>query len=295
MTSALPCPSESCLSDVRQTFTGGQLLIPGLDFFGHYQIMAAEAPLVSHYHKNLFEITYIVRGLFTFSTEHRDYKLSGGDVFITKPDEIHGTNLTPLSTGEFYWFHLDCTKTDEILFLSPSATQNLLENLFHTPSHIVKTDTSKMKSLLKKAFHLALNRGNQYTEAAYLTLFIRQLLEYSTEITPGLSPDIGKAVNYIMDHICEVPSLEMLASLCGLSDSQFKHKFKAQMGTSPRDFINMQKIEYAKSLLLEKKNITETAMELGFNTSSYFSTVFKRYASYTPQEYKKRAARHPLQ
>lgn len=45
----------------------------------------------------------------------------------------------------------------------------------------------------------------------------------------------------------------MPASLCGLSDSQFKHKFKAQMGTSPRDFINLQKIEYAKALLLENK------------------------------------------
>ena len=255
---------EYCMSDVRQTLINEQLQIPGLNFFGHYQIMNAETPLVTHYHKDMFEVTYIVRGLFTFSTEHHVYKLSGGDVFITKPNEIHGTNLMPLSTGEFYWFLLDCTKTDGVLFLDRSATQNLLDNLYNIPSHIVKTDTIEMKSLLKKTFNLALNQGNPYTETAYLTLFIQLL------------------------HICEVPSLEMLASLCGLSDSQFKHKFKAQMGTSPRDFINLQKIEYAKALLLENKNVTEIAMELGFNTSSYFSTVFKRYTSYTPLEYKKR-------
>lgn len=279
---------EYCMSDVRQTLINEQLQIPGLDFFGHYQIKNAETPLVTHYHKDLFEVTYIVRGLFTFSTEHQVYKLSGGDVFITKPNEIHGTDLMPLSTGEFYWFLLDCTKTDGVLFLDRSATQNLLDNLYNIPSHIVKTDTSEMKSLLKKAFNLALNQGNPYTETAYLTLFLQLLLEYSTKTNLRLSPDIGKAVNYILDHICEVPSLEMLASLCGLSASQFKHKFKAQVGTSPRDFINLQKIEYAKSLLLENKNVTEIAMELGFNTSSYFSTVFKRYTSYTPLEYRKR-------
>ena len=287
MEKAAQFSGEYCMTDVRQTLISEQLQIPGLDFFGHYLITTAEMPLDSHYHKDLFEVTYIVKGLFTFSTEYQDYKLSGGDVFITKPNEIHGTNLTPLSTGEFYWFLLDSTKTDGILFLDRSATQNLLENLYNIPSHIIKTDTNEMKSLLKKSFHLALTQGNPYTEATYLTLFIRLLLEYSTKTSPRLSPDIGRAVNYILDHICEVPSLEMLASLCGLSDSQFKHKFKAQMGTSPRDFINLQKIEYAKTLLLENKSVTEIAMELGFNTSSYFSTVFKRYTSYTPLEYLK--------
>lgn len=287
MESAVQYSGEYCMSDVRQTLVSEQLHIPGLDFFGHYQIMSAELPLVSHYHKDLFEVTYIVRGLFTFSTEYQDYKLSGGDVFITKPNEIHGTNLTPLSTGEFYWFLLDCTKTDRVLFLDRSASQNLLGNLYDIPSHIIKTDTTKMKSLLKSSFELALTHGNPYTTSAYLTLFLQLLLEYSTKTNMNLSPDIGKAVNYILDHIGEVLTLEMLASLCGLSESQFKHKFKAQMGTSPRDFINLQKIEYAKSLLLENKSATEIAMELGFNTSSYFATVFKRYTSYTPLEYRK--------
>lgn len=288
METAVQYSGEYCMSDVRQTLIGEQLQIPGLDFFGHYQIINADPPLVSHYHKDLFEVTYIVRGLFSFSTEHQNYKLSGGDVFISKPNEIHGTNLIPLSTGEFYWFLLDCTKTDGVLFLDASATQSLLKNLYNIPSHVIKTDTIEMKSLLKKAFNLALNRGNPYTETAYLTLFIQLLLEYSTKTSLRLSPDIGKIVNYILDHIGEVPSLEMLASLCGLSVSQFKHKFKDQMGTSPRDFINLQKIEYAKSLLHDNKNVTEIAMELGFNTSSYFSTVFKRYTSYTPLEYRKR-------
>lgn len=244
------------MSDVRQTLISEQLQIPGLEFFGHYQIVNAETSLVSHYHKDMFEIKYIVKGLFTFSTEQQDHKLSGGDVFITKPNEVHGSNLTPLSVGEFYWFLIDCTKTDGILFLNQSATQNLFEKLYNFPEHVIKTNSTEMKALLQKSFNLALKQENPYTETAYLTLFLQLLLEYSTETNRRLSPDIEKIVNYISDHIYDVLSIEMLASLCTLSVSQFKHKFKDQMGTSPRDYINLQKVEYAKSMLLKNKNVT---------------------------------------
>lgn len=280
-------PGEYCMTNVRQTLTSEQLHIPGLDFFGHYQIKNAAEPLLPHYHKDLFEITYITRGLFTFSTDQQNYKLSGGDVFITKPNEIHGTNMTPLSVGEFYWILLDCTKTDGILFLNSPTTRNLFHNLYNIDTHAIKTNTTEMKSLLQKSFKLALNHGNPYTETAYLTLFLQLLLEYSTKMDFKLTPDIGKAVDYILDHICEELSIDLLASLCNLSVSQFKHKFKSQMGISPRDFINSQKIEFSKSLLLEDKTVTEIAMELGFNTSTYFSTVFKRYTTCTPLEYRK--------
>ena len=46
-----------------------------------------------------------------------------------------------------------------------------------------------------------------------------------------------------------------------------------------------QKIEQAKILLLEKMSITDVAMYLGFTSSSYFSTVFKKFTLYTPSEY----------
>ena len=65
----------------------------------------------------------------------------------------------------------------------------------------------------------------------------------------------------------------------------FSYKFKRQLGTSPRNFINQQKIEQAKILLLEKMSITDVAMYLGFTSSSYFSTVFKKFTLYTPSEY----------
>lgn len=287
MDSAIHIPGEFLISDVRQVLMHEQLQIPGLSLLGHYQILNAEQPLVSHYHKDCFEITYISKGVFTFSTETHDYRLTGGNLFITKPDEIHSTNLSPLSVGEIYWILLDCTKTEGILFLEQSATRHLLENLYKIPGHIIKTDSAKTEPLLQKTMKLALQNKNRYAAASCLSLFLQLLFEYNEVSAAGLTPDIGQSVDYILEHICEFLSIDELAASCNLSVSQFKHKFKDQMGISPRNFINYQKIELAKLLLLEEMDITKIAMELGFTTSSYFSTVFKRYTTFSPAEYRK--------
>ena len=87
------------------------------------------------------------------------------------------------------------------------------------------------------------------------------------------------------DHVTEELSLHTLAGICNLSVSQFKQKFKRIVGISPRNYINKKKINFSKMLLLKDISVTEVAMQLNFNTSSYFSTVFKKYTTMTPSEY----------
>ena len=49
------------------------------------------------------------------------------------------------------------------------------------------------------------------------------------------------------------------------------------------------KIEKANHLLnANKRSITDIAYDLGFSSSQYFATVFKRYQSITPGEYRLR-------
>jgi AraC-like DNA-binding protein len=77
-----------------------------------------------------------------------------------------------------------------------------------------------------------------------------------------------------------------LAEDAGLSLSRFKTKFKAQIGIAPHEFILRCKVEAAKKFLLEEnRNVTNTAMELGFSSSQYFATVFKRFTQQTPLEF----------
>ena len=97
--------------------------------------------------------------------------------------------------------------------------------------------------------------------------------------------DIQLTIKYIRDHIEEPIDMATLAILSNLSVSQFKQKFSHYIGIPPRQFINREKIETAKQMLKSGMTVTETAMALGFNNSSYFSSVFKKYQNCSPKEF----------
>lgn len=279
---------EYFISPERKVLTSEQLQIPGLQLFGKHTMSTAVDALPWHYHNDSFEFVYTSKGEISFSTETKTYKVGGGNTFIAHPGEIHSTNYIPLSVGEIYWFQLNLSDMTNLLFLSSDAASVLVQGLKSLPHHTVNTAKDEMHTILKKAFQLCLNSGSQYLAATYITLFLQRLVECSKTTLFTLTPDIGRSINYILDHIDEALSLEELAEFCHLSTSQYKQKFKKQMGTSPRTFINAQKVEAAKHLLAEGYDMTEVAMNLGFSSSSYFSTTFKRYTTFSPREYMKR-------
>ena len=102
------------------------------------------------------------------------------------------------------------------------------------------------------------------------------------------SEEILKAVAYIKKNIEKNISVEDLADHVYLSVSHFKNKFKTEMGTSPADFVQRQKIDKSEALLREgAMNITEIAYSLGYPSSQHFSSVFKKYTGKSPSQFKK--------
>lgn len=270
----------------RIVLTNEQIPVPGVRVLAHHLMTHAISPLSEHYHENSFEFTMIYDGVFTFQTQKEKYKLTGGDVFVAYPNEIHSTSSFPLSHGEFYWFQLDISSPESFLFLEENTARDLISRLRNLNRHIIKVQRSEMR-LIKSAFQLSLNMANPSLIASYLVLFLNCLASLPAK-ERELSSEIYRSLNYIFDHIYSELPLEALAKYSNLSLPQFKLRFKQEMGISPRSFINMQKIEIAKTLLLEGMGKTETALQLGFNTSSYFSAVFKKYSFCTPSEYVKR-------
>lgn len=266
--------------------TNEQTHIPSIVTFGKQNRTNATESLPPHYHKNCFEIVYISTGSAIFSIGNKNYKLSGGDIFITMPNQIHSTNSLPISVCEMYWFQLEASP-EQLLFLNQAAGHDLLTklNLFNQPQF--HTNSKEIYPLIKSAFDICVKGGNPYLAGQYLTLLLYKLVEYQEKTTFKLTPDIGRAMDYILEHITEEITLDELALTSHLSTSQFKQKFKNQVGFSPRQFINYEKIEYSKELLLEGIDVTEVASLLGFDNSSYFSVVFKRFNMCTPTQFVK--------
>ena len=285
MFSAINWHDQYTLTKERIIYTQEQHHVPGIHALARHTMKDSIPSLKWHYHENSFEFTISTKGAFSFSTQTSSYRFSGGDVFIAFPDEIHGTNNIPVSVGEIYWFQLDISNPKEFLFMNEDTAIHMIESLQALPHHVVQANAEEMRPLIQQAFYLAQRKEEPEFIASYVQLFLHVLIHSANNEKFALSPDIGRTLNYILDNITEELSLEELAALANLSCSQYKQKFKKQLGISPRHFINQQKIEYSKLLLLEGMSVTDIAMLLGFTTSSYFSTVFKKYTLYTPTEY----------
>jgi len=273
------------ISKDRITLTEEQLHIPGLRMIGHHMIYNVLEPLNWQYHEEAFEFSLSVKGNFVFHTPQKAYPFSRGDVFVSFPNEIHGTDRTPVASGELYWFQLDISREENFLFLSPDSAKELIDQLKRIPNHVIHTEISKMLPLIENAFEAALSRNDRHLVAAYMVLFLHLLLSYEQKESSYISLTMLRVLDYIQANITTEISLEHLATIANLSCSQFKQNFKKELGTSPRHYINQQKIEFSKGLLLEGRSVTEIAMLLNFSSSNYFSSVFKKYTLRTPSEY----------
>lgn len=82
-------------------------------------------------------------------------------------------------------------------------------------------------------------------------------------------------------------TIDEFAHLCGISISTFNRKFKKIYNQSPNQYILSKKLEKATHLLgIETKLISEIAWECGFNSISYFNTIFKKTYLVTPSNFR---------
>ncbi len=94
-------------------------------------------------------------------------------------------------------------------------------------------------------------------------------------------------IQFIRENLLDPLTIEQLSKKACMSQTHFFRCFKNELGISPIDFINDERIKLAKALLRNPtKTIHDVCYESGFNNISYFNKVFKRATHRTPSEYR---------
>ena len=100
------------------------------------------------------------------------------------------------------------------------------------------------------------------------------------------SQPITAAVAYILKHLDEKLTVARLSKLACMSESSFFRAFRNEMGISPVEYINSERIKLAKHLLRSKEvSIRQIAMRCGFNSPNYFTRMFKKHFGISPQQF----------
>ena len=91
------------------------------------------------------------------------------------------------------------------------------------------------------------------------------VLTASGLITPGAAGAsdhvrIRQAIDYMVDHAQDQPSLDTMADLAGLSPHHFQRTFKRFAGISPKKFLQYLTLSHAKQALIEDASVLDAAL-----------------------------------
>ena len=112
------------------------------------------------------------------------------------------------------------------------------------------------------------------------------LLIRREERAGGEEKDLEYVINFLKENYSQRILLSDCAARLHLSYDYFQHKFRRQVGMSPRRFLLLQRLEAAKRLLREGRSCTAVAYDCGFSTSAQFSALFRREYGMTPLQYR---------
>ncbi len=260
---------------------------------GKLNFIGAKPGITAHHHDDVLEICYVYRGNPVFLVKGEEYHLKGGDIFLSFPNEIHGSGKYPQDRMILYWLGIKTGNFDGnfLQFHDPVESKSFLDALNSLSTRIFK-GSKKLKNYLDDvfAFYFSEHEFRKIMIQNRLTEFLVSVIEFEKKSShKKISPLIEDSISFISVNLQEKIQLKQLAARSRLSLPRFKQRFKDETGTPPAEFILRKKIEKAAEELLEPgRDITDIAFGLEFSSSQYFATVFKRYTNYSPSEYRKK-------
>lgn len=261
---------------------------------GRYRYNSARQKLDPHSHKGMMEICYFHKGEQVYEVNNKTYCLKGGDVFVTFPNELHSTGNHPEEKGFLYWLVIKMPLVENgFFYYNKKESEPIIDALLNLPVRHFKGN-AKMKGTLETILEIADKKENRMQRIMLDNLLISFLIQVimdagnTLQIPKQPSANAAKIHTFIMNNFKEELSIKAMANILHLSDSRFKGWFKEEFGIPPLEFILRKRIEEAKILMQTQLalRMNEIANNLGFSSPQYFATVFKRYTSLSPKEYK---------
>jgi len=110
----------------------------------------------------------------------------------------------------------------------------------------------------------------------------------AVEAVGGLPPwRLQRVFAYIRENLGREVSVAKLAKTVGMSQYYFSKLFKTSTGTTPHQYVMRQRVERAQELLRSDGTaLANVATQVGFETQSHFTSVFRNIVGVTPKRYR---------
>lgn len=255
----------------------------------------ASVACAAHVHKAV-ELLYVKNGSYTVLLDGVEYEIKKGDLVLFCSNAIHHVFTKNLPENEYY-----VIKISPAFFLQFSTQEEGAEYVMRFAinrkgSKSIWTREELEGTPLYSALQslIAEHESNQYASQVAIKLKIMELL---VEILRSDSPADEKAPHhqtaaliyntmvYVRNHYAEDMDERELAKSLGMSYSYFSRSFRRVTGMTFKQYLNRTRVNQAEKMLCRgSASVSEVATRCGYNSISYFISVYKSITGKTPYQ-----------
>ncbi len=242
----------------------------------------------THYHVNSdWEFHFIRHGHLTLEFQQGSFSAGPGDIVLIPRDTLHRDKFDPGQDFEVFMAS----------FSWPGAEEEFQKSLPSPVLHGLSEDQRCRFRQYCDALYLDSPRESAFDQLLSRTIFHTVLLSILKAVcenqgnAAGSEPASAKkkrwmiqeVKNYIQRNFQKQITLDDLAGALNISQYHLSRVFNAESGFSLPEYLTMVRMEKAKILIGEgQKNISQVAYAVGYEDSSYFAKVFRKYFGCSP-------------
>ncbi|MZQ80609.1 helix-turn-helix domain-containing protein [Paenibacillus sp. 5J-6] len=220
----------------------------------------------------------------------KEIEYTAGDFLSASIDmPVNGQVTIASSQSPYIALRIDLTP-GEVAAVASEANLDLRPETGLQPGLFVGKPCLEVLEGFEKLLRLSLDaRAAEYLAPAIKREIIYRLLDgeegplfYKNMLLHQDASGIGKVIDWIKGNFDSPLTIEELAELGNMSISNLHYKFKEVTSMAPLQYQKRLRLQEARRLLLDGANVTETALQVGYQSSTQFSREYKRLFGLSP-------------
>ena len=231
-----------------------------------------------------YELIFVLKGHFRYTTDERTWYLGDSEMLCIPPRVKH------------YFAHIRGETTISCIhFDLIRNSSGVSSNYFPDPKP--KTVTKITEPEFLKALFVEMNSTfNRFSpnkdyllSNMFKTIWLKLSEYWQAQGTPEISLKVEQMMDYLRKRVFSKAPRHELGQKFGYTPEYVNYLFKKELGITPTQFVNREKVLVAFDLLKnEGLSVREVSERLGFCDQYHFSKLFKKVIGLNPSYFKRK-------